>query len=146
MTKQLSRALMLASLVLLASAVVALAAPVKGKTYKGALVRGHERITLRVSKSGHSVLVNVPFAPLYCASGGALQRQSSVAVPISRSGTFAGLIAYEFTQTHLKIAHLTFSGKFSGRTVTGVAHSEFLLAVLKNCDGSSTFSAKATKK
>ena len=144
----------IAVLVVLASAMAVLAwgavalasGPIKGRTYTGALAHGHVKIVLKVSKSGRSVLVTAPFAPLYCEGGGPGARAITHAVPITANGRFKGTIAYEFVATHAKLSRLIFSGRFSGRSVTGVGRSELLLAVLKHCEGSTTFSAKAKKR
>jgi hypothetical protein len=119
-------------------AAVALAAgPVKNAVYVGTL-KG-ELITLKVSKSGKSVKIEDPFPPAYCQGGSAGVRQISNPAAISSSGSFSDTIAYEFVPTKKKTSTLTFTGKFSGRTVSGKAHSHFLLAM--GCDGTSSFSA-----
>ena len=142
MAKQLRPALALALVVSIVPAAVALAASaVKGATYKGAVVHSKEPISLKVANNGKAVTVNIAIAPLYCEGGGAGTRQITRAAPISKSGSFKGSIAYEFQPTHKTTARLFFSGRFSGRTVKGTARSEFPLA--KECDGSTTFSAKA---
>jgi hypothetical protein len=141
---RLAAAPVLASLVatLLAGTAVALTAkPVKGATYTGTTVHGRAAISLRVSKSGKTVTVNAPFAPLYCEGGGAGTRQITKAATISKGGSFKGSISYEFAPTHKITARLFVNGKFSGRTVKGTARSEFPLA--KTCDGSTSFSATA---
>jgi hypothetical protein len=126
---------------LLALTTVALAAgPVKGATYTGTTAHGNAAISLKVSKSGKSVTVNAPSAPIYCQGGGAGTRQITRAATISPSGSFKGSITYEFVPTHRITAHLRFAGKFSGHAVKGTARSEFPLA--KQCDGSTSFSAK----
>ncbi|MGD0455281.1 MAG: hypothetical protein ABSB69_16970 [Solirubrobacteraceae bacterium] len=146
MSRQLRRFLALAIALttgaLLAAAAVALAAgPVKGAKYTGATVHGKQPISLKVSGSGKSVTVSVVFAPLYCEGGGTGERQITKPAAISSSGAFKGSIAYEFTPEHKVTGKLFFNGKFSGHTVKGTARSEFLLA--KQCDGSTSFSAKA---
>ena len=142
MAKQLRSALALALVVSIVPAAVALAASVvKGGTYTGAVVHGKEPISLKVANTGKAVTVNIAIAPLYCEGGGVGTRQITRAAPISKSGSFKGSIAYEFQPTHKTTARLFFSGRFSGRTVKGTARSEFPLA--KECDGSTTFSAKA---
>ena len=103
-------------------------------------MQGTAAITLKVSKSGNSVTVNAPRAPLYCEGGGAPERQITKPASISKGGSFSGSIAYEFIFTHKITAKLLFKGKFSGHAVKGTARSEFVLA--KGCDGSTTFSAK----
>jgi hypothetical protein len=139
---KLRRALLLASIALAATPAVALAAAaIKGATYTGNTVRGKAAITLKVSKSGKSVTVNAPVAPLYCQGGGGPERQITRAAGISKGGSFSGSIGYEFVLTHKLTARLFFKGKFSGHAVKGTARSEFVLA--KSCDGSTTFTAKA---
>jgi len=149
MSKQLRRVLSLAAVVVLLTAVVALAAgPKKGATYTGTTVQNKEPITLKVSANGKSVTVGVLSAPLYCEGGGAAERQITKPVPIAKDGSFKGTITYEFTPTHQKTTKLYVSGKFSGKTVKGSARSEFGLASagarskLKQCDGSTSFTAK----
>jgi hypothetical protein len=142
MARQLRPVLALALVALIAPAAVALAAKtVKGGTYRGALVHTKEPISLKVSKGGKAVTVSLAIAPLYCEGGGVGTRQETKAAAIAKDGSFKGSIAYEFEPTHRITARLFFSGKFSGRTVKGTARSEFPL--VKRCDGSTTFSAKA---
>jgi len=139
---KLRRALLPASIALAATPAVALAAAaIKGATYTGSTVRDKAPITLKVSKSGKSVTVNAPVAPLYCEGGGGPERQITRAAGISQGGSFSGSIGYEFVLTHKLTARLFFKGKFSGHAVKGTARSEFVLA--KSCDGSTTFTAKA---
>jgi hypothetical protein len=142
MTKQARRVLALALVALMAPAAIALASkPVKGATYTGATVHGHAQITLKVSANGRRVTVSMLSPPLYCEGGGGPTRQITKGAAISKSGSFKGSIAYEFKFTHKITSHLFFSGKFSRRTVTGSARSEFTLA--KVCDGSTSFTARA---
>jgi hypothetical protein len=149
MSKQLRWVVSLAAIALLLGAAVALAAgPKKGATYTGATARGKEPIALKVSPSGKAVTVSVQFAPLYCEGGGAGTRQITKPATIAKDGSFKGSITYEFTPTHQKTNKLYFSGKFSGKSVKGSARSEFGLvsaearSKLKQCDGSTSFSAK----
>ena len=142
MAKQLRLALALAITACAATGAVALAANVvRGATYTGTVVHTKEPITLKAAKSGKAVTVSVAFPPLYCEGGGVGTRQITKAAPIAKNGSFKASIAYEFQPTHRTTAHLLLSGRFSGQTVKGTARSEFPLA--KQCDGSTTFTAKA---
>jgi hypothetical protein len=142
MIKQARRVLALVLVATLASGATALASkPVKGATYTGATAHGKAPIELKVSANGKRVTVKMVSAPLYCQGGGAPEVQITKAAAISKSGSFSGSIAYEFRFTHKITSHLFFSGKFSGRTVTGSARSQFTLA--KTCNGSTTFTARA---
>jgi hypothetical protein len=146
---QLGRTLGLTVLVLLLSAAAASAAgPKKGATYAGTAVQGKTAITLKVSANGKAVTVDVPSAPLYCQGGGGPERQITKPAAIGKDGSFKGTITYEFTPNHSKPTKLYFSGKFSGKSVTGHERSEFGLTspeahkTLAQCDGSTSFSAK----
>lgn len=146
---QLGRVLGLTVLALLVSAAVAMAAgPKKGATYSGTIVQGKTTITLKVSANGKSVTASVPSAPLYCQGGGGPERQITKPAAIGKDGSFKGTIVYEFTPTHKNTTKLYFSGKFSGKSVTGHARSEFGLISpeahknLAQCNGSASFSAK----
>jgi hypothetical protein len=146
---QLGRVLGLTVLALLVSAAVAIAAgPKKGATYSGTIVQGKTAITLKVSANGKAVTVGVPSAPLYCQGGGGPERQITKPATIGKDGSFKGTITYEFTPTHKNTTKLYFSGKFSGKSVTGHARSEFGLISpeahknLAQCNGSASFSAK----
>lgn len=131
----------------LATASMALAAgPIKGRTYTGTLAHGPVRIVLKVAKSGRSVLVSAPYAPIYCGPGAAGGRGLTHAVAISARGKFSATITYELKTGHVKLSTLSITGRFSGPKVTGTGRTEFLPAVLAHCDGSTTFSAKAKKK
>jgi len=142
MSKQLRVGLALVIVASMAPAAMALAASaVKGATYTGAVARNKEPISLKVSNSGKAVTMSIAIPPLYCEGGGVGARQITKAAPISKNGSFKGSIAYEFQPTHRTTSRLFFSGRFSGRIVKGTARSEFPLA--KECDGSTTFSAKA---
>jgi len=149
MRTQLGRALGLTVLALLVSAAVATAAgPKKGATYSGTIVQGKTTITLKVSANGKSVTANVPSAPVYCQGGGGPERQISKPAAIGKDGSFKGTITYEFTPSHKDTTKLYVSGKFSGKSVTGHARSEFGLISpearknLAQCNGSASFSAK----
>jgi hypothetical protein len=146
---QLGRALGLTVLVALVCAAVATAAgPKKGATYSGTIAQGHTAITLKVSANGKSVTANVPAAPLYCQGGGGPERLITKPAAIGKDGSFKGTITYEFTPSHKDTTKLYFSGKFSGKSVTGRARSEFGLLSpearknLAQCNGSASFSAK----
>ncbi len=148
MGKLLRRVVSVAIVITVLCAAVALAAGVKkGATYTGSTVQNKEPITLKVAKTGKTVTLNVLFAPLYCQGGGAGERQITKPVPIAKDGSFKGEITYEFTPTHAKTTRLYIVGKFSGKKVKGTARSEFGLinaqahANLKQCDGSTSFSA-----
>lgn len=147
---QLGRTLVLTVLALLVATAVATAAgPKKGATYSGTIVQGKTAITLKVSANGKAVTVSVLSAPLYCQGGGGPERQITKPAAIAKDGSFKGTITYEFTPNHSKPTELYFSGKFSGKSVTGHARSEFGLIspeahkTLAQCDGSASFSAKA---
>jgi hypothetical protein len=143
----MARTLAITMLALLACATIAFAAgPLKGRTYTGTLAQGHVRIVLKVSGSGRSVLVSAPYAPLFCEPGGAGERVIARPVPIAANGRFSGTISYELRPTHAILSRLIFSGRFSGAKVTGTGRSEFLLAAIKHCGGTTSFSAKAKKK
>jgi hypothetical protein len=149
MRKQLRRVVSLAALVVLLAAAAALAAgPKKGATYTGRTVQNKEPIALKVAGSGKAVTVSIQSAPLYCEGGGGGTRQISKPAPIANDGSFKGTITYEFIPTHQKVTKLYFSGKFSGKSVRGTARSEFGLispeahSKLKQCDGSTSYSAK----
>jgi hypothetical protein len=142
MIKQARRILALVLLATLASGAAALASkPVNGATYTGTTAHGKAAIELKVSANGKRVTVKMVSPPLYCEGGGGPTLQITKAAAISKSGSFNGSIAYEFRFTHKITSHLFFSGKFSGRSVTGSARSEFALA--KVCDGSTSFTARA---
>jgi hypothetical protein len=147
MIKPTRRVLVLAlalALATMASGAIALASkPVKGATYIGATAHGKAPIELKVSANGKSVTVKMLSPPLYCQGGGGPELQITKVAAIAKSGSFKGSNAYESRFNHKITALLLFSGKFSGRTVTGSARSEFLLA--KTCDGSTSFSARATR-
>lgn len=150
MSRHLVRILVLAGIALLVAATVALAAgPRKGATYTGTAVHGKESVTLKVSKSGRTVTVSVPFPPLYCEGGGAGTRQVTKPAAIAGNGTFKGSIAYEFIPLHKLVTKLYFSGRFSGKRVSGKVRSEFGLLSpeahrsLLKCNGSTGFSAQA---
>jgi hypothetical protein len=150
MGRQVRRALGLAAAVLLLLAAAALAAgPKKGATYAGTTVHGMDSITLKVSKNGKTVTVNAPFAPLYCQGGGGPTRQVTKSAAIAKNGSFSGSIAYESVSTHTRSTKLYFKGRFAGKLVTGTVRSEFGIggspearASLKQCEGSTSFSAK----
>ncbi|MGA2453395.1 MAG: hypothetical protein ABSG93_07720 [Solirubrobacteraceae bacterium] len=142
MSSQLRRALALSLAIaagLLATAALALAAgAIKGAVYVGTL-KG-EIFTLKVSKSGKTVEIDDAFPPSYCQGGSAGVRQISNPAPISKSGSFRDTISYEFVPTKKKTSTLVITGKFSGRSVSGSAHSDYLLA--SSCSGTSSFKAK----
>ena len=141
-TPVLLRALVLAGVVAVACAAAALAgAPVKGGTYKGKTAHQGDSIRLKVSSNGKTVTAYVPSPPFYCVGGGGPTLEKPRAAAISAGGTFKGAIAYEFTPLHKILVRLYLSGKFSGRTATGTARTEFPYS--KQCNGSTTFSARA---
>jgi hypothetical protein len=149
MSTQLRRVVSLTALVVLFAATAAFAAGAKkGATYAGTTVQNKEPIALKVSRNGKAVTVSVQSAPLYCEGGGGPTRQITKPATIAKDGSFKGTITYEFTPTHQKVTKLYFSGKFSGKSVKGSARSEYGLvspeahANLKQCDGSTSYSAK----
>jgi len=140
--RALARLAVLAGLVALAAPAAATAAgPVRGAKYTGTTVQGKQPIGLKVAASGKSVTVSIETAPAFCQGGSAGTRQITKPATISAGGSFKGSISYEFEPEKKITAKLYFSGRFSGRTVKGTARSEFLLA--KECDGSTSFTAKA---
>jgi len=142
MTRQLRRAVMFVPVIVIATSAVALAAgPVKGGTYKGVTVHARAAISLKVSGSGRAVTVSVPAPPAYCQGGNGPTRQITKPATISSSGSFKGSISYEFALLGKTVINLFYSGRFSGRSVTGTARTEYLLA--KQCNGTTSFSAKA---
>ena len=147
MSRTLRRTVCFALLALLSASAVALAAgPKKGASYSGALSHGKELIALKVSKSGKTVTVNAPLAPLYCEGGSGPTRQITRAAAISANGSFKGSITYEFTPTHTNTARLYFSGRFSGKTVKGAARSEFGIASAEFSGEASSFWSSALPK
>ena len=141
MTKQLRRALAFVPVIVIATSAVALAGPVKGGTYTGSTAHGRAAITLKVSSSGKAVTVSVPSPPAYCQTASGPTRQITRAAAISNSGSFTGSISYEFQLVQKTVVKLFFSGRFSGRRVTGTARSDFIYG--KECNGSTSFSARA---
>ncbi len=149
MRSMLRRTLGLAAVAVLLAATVALAAGAKkGATYVGALARGDETFTLKVSANGRSVIANAAYPPAYCQGGGGPTRQVTMPAKIE-NGSFSGSIGYEFTVTHKITSRLYFKGRFvTGTVVSGTARSEFGVGAtpqakrnLADCEGSTTFTA-----
>ena len=140
---RLRQALALAVVLLLAGGTLAFAAALKkGASYTGSTVKGSEPISLKVSSSGRTVTASIAFAPQFCENGGGVgTKQITKPASISKSGSFQAKISYEFAPEHSIIATLEISGKFSGAKVSGKTTSAFKVA--KQCDGTTSFSAKA---
>jgi hypothetical protein len=138
---QLARALAAAAIVLACTAAAVLAAgPRAGASYSGHTAHGYRPLTLTVSRTGRSVVVNVPFPPLYCQGGGGLERQITHPATIT-ANAFHGSITYEYRLNHRLTARLRFNGRFSGAGVRGTVRSEYFRA--HRCDGSTTYTARA---
>ena len=135
------RGLVAAAALLAATAAIAVASGARaGALYFGHSKQGARPVYLHVSSTGRSVRFDVPFPPLFCQGGGALERQITHRATISSRGTFSGSILYEYKLNHRKTARLYFSGRFSGGTVRGTVRSEYFRA--HQCDGSTGYSAK----
>jgi hypothetical protein len=139
----------------LAGAATALAGPLKGKTYKGAIpssgkssrrhlvipLHAGGNIVLRVSRSGGSVTVSFSSAHpvLYCNTPKLLQVQTTKAAKISSSGSFKASISQRFNPgPGLAPIMQVVSGRFSGGSVSGTIQT-----VQSECGGVTHFSAKA---
>jgi hypothetical protein len=142
MTKQLRRALLFAPVIVIATGAVALAAgPVRGGTYRGTTAHGRAAITLKVSGNGRSVKVSIPNPPGFSSGCGGPAVPSTRAAGISGSGSFSGSISYEFALIRRIVVRVFFSGRFSGRSVSGIVRSQY--AFSRACGGSTSFSARA---
>jgi hypothetical protein len=116
------------------------AAPVKGARYAGLTAHGKGLMTLKVARSGRSVSVSIPAAPVFCARPAIVQIQKSTPARITRKGTFKGSISYEGLFTSGLTVKVYYQGRFNGKRVTGTVRSEFLQVT--GCNGSTSFSAK----
>jgi len=132
-------ALCLAAMALAAGVAPALAAP-RNASYSGRTAHGKRPLTLKVSGDGRSITMNVPFPPLFCRGGGALERQITRPAAIGANGRFRGSITYEYKLNHRRNIRLYFSGRFSGRSITGTVRAEYLRA--PQCNGSTGYSAR----
>jgi len=143
-----------ASLTLAVSAV-ALAGPLKGRTYTGAAptsgVNNQRHVTiplhaggniiLRVSRSGSTVTVSFSSARavLYCNTTQTLQVQKTTAARISSSGSFTATIDQRYSPgPGLPAIVQVVSGRFSGASVSGT-----IKTVQAECGGVAHFSAHA---
>jgi hypothetical protein len=123
-----------------APAAAAAAGPVKGARYTGLTARGSDTVTLKVARTGRSVSVSIPAAPVFCARPAVVQIQKSTPARISKKGTFKGTIAYEGLFTTGVTAKVYYQGRFNGKRATGTVRSEFLQVT--GCNGSTSFAAK----
>ncbi len=127
-------------LALAASAAPAAAAgPVKGAKYAGLTARGSDTVTLKVARTGRSVSVSIPAAPVFCERPAVVQIQKSTPARITKKGAFKGSITYEGLFTTGATAKVYFQGRFNGKRATGTVRSEFLQVT--GCDGSTGFAA-----
>ena len=140
----------------LALAVTALAAPLKGKTYKGSTPKfgsdsEHHKvaitvhsISLKVSSNGKKVSVHLSFGRplLYCQTSSEVHVQETTPAKISGSGSFKATIAERFTKSvgGAPITQIV-SGRFSGHNVKGTIRTT--AEGEKFCEGTTTFSAHA---
>jgi hypothetical protein len=139
----------------LVGSTAALAAPLNGKTYQGAVpssgVRseGHHRvklhaggnIVLRVASNGKTVSVRFTStaAVLYCNTTKRLQVQSTKATKITSSGSFRASISQRFSPgPGLPPIVQVITGHFSGHTVNGK-----IITQAAQCSGVTGFSAHA---
>src|SRR5437763_7769846 len=122
------RWLLLALCALAATAAVAAAGAARNATYNGHTAQGYRPVYLHVSGDGRSVAVDVPFPPLFCQGGGGLERRITSPAAISASGGFHGSITFEYKPKHRRNIRLYFSGRFSGRSVSGKVRVEYLRA------------------
>ena len=142
MTKQLRRALPVVPAIVLATSAAALAAgPVRGHTYRGTTAHGREAISLKVSGNGRAVSVSVPTPPGYSTGCGGPAVQRTKAASIGGGGSFKGTISYEFALLRKIVVKVSFSGRFSGRSVRGIVRSQYVFS--RACSGSTSFSARA---
>jgi len=138
MRKQLRRAACLAGAILAAATAGALAAqPLKGRVYAGVTAHGKASVTATVAKSGKTLTLSVPRAPLYCQGGGPSPTQVTKPAAIAADGSFSGAIVYFYQ------GRVSYKVRFSGRVaktdlITGTLRSEYKS---KECSGSTTFSA-----
>jgi len=129
----------------------ALAAPLKGKTYKGSTPTSgvdHEHhkqklvshtISLKVSSNGKKVTVHMSFGhPLfYCGTQSEVHYQTTSPAKITSSGAFKATILERFTNSvgGAPITQIV-SGHFNGKSVKGTIRTE-----AAECSGSTSFSA-----
>jgi hypothetical protein len=138
----------------IAGSGLALARPLKGRTYRGRTpswgTNGEGRhvathafggIALAVSGSGLSVTVHFTssWPLLYCVIDQPLHSQSTKAVPVAANGTFKATIAQRFQGGPGAAALVqVVTGRFSGSSVKGTIHTR-----AAECSGSASFSATA---
>jgi hypothetical protein len=132
-------AVTLAALVGVPAAVLA-GKPVKGATYTGTY-KDHLGIVLAVSANGKHVSLQESIPPLFCQGGAGGIEAVAKPLAISTSGTFAGTITFRVIHSKA-VAKLAIKGKFSGKKVSGSAHSTWLLT--KGCNGTTTYTATTT--
>ncbi len=141
----------------LAMSVVALAGPLKGKTYSGktpASGVGSEGsyafgarlpVVLKVSANGKSVTASFPGIPeagthravIYCNVGLALIRQITKPASISKTGSFQATILDKLSEEPSVPLKQIVTGKFNGHTVKGTVHT----VTSAGCSGSTTYTA-----
>ena len=80
---KLVRWLLAAAAVSALTAPVALAGAARNARYSGATAHGKRPLTLQVAGDRRRVTMNLPFPPLFCQGGGALERQISSAAAIT---------------------------------------------------------------
>jgi hypothetical protein len=148
-----SRTLALTIALTFALAAVALAGPLKGKTYKGSSSStGHESehhkvrvvshsISLKVSSNGKKVTVHLSFGrPLfYCSTQEQVHFAETSPATIASNGSFKATIQERFSKS-VGPAPITqiVTGRFSGSKVSGTIRTE-----AAECSGSTSFSAHA---
>jgi hypothetical protein len=156
MTSGPSRALAVTfvAVALLAMGAVALAGPLKGRTYQGGVPatgvdrEGHRvkthasgNVVLRVASSGRSVTVRFSStAPvLYCVTQERIHVQTTKAARISASGRFSATIDERFAAgPGAPSVVQVVTGQFTGNTVKGQIRTN-----APPCSGVSSFSAAA---
>ena len=137
----------------LLGAAVALAGPLKGKTYSGTTLAtgtnnygNHVKVhantmTLKVSKNGKTVTVHFGFSipVLYCVTSKKIAVETTFPAKISGSGKFTAKVGERFKAGagEPSITEIV-SGQFSGKSVSGSIKTE-----PAECGGVTHFSAKA---
>ena len=138
---------------MLAGSTAALAAPLNGKTYQGAVpsrglrTEGHHivklhaggNIVLRVAGNGKSVSVRFTStaAVLYCNTTKRLQVQTTKSAKITASGSFKATISQRFVAgPGLAPIVQVITGHFSGHTANGK-----IITQAAQCSGVTGFSA-----
>ena len=116
------------------------AGPVKGARYTGLAAHGKGAMTLKVARTGRSVSVSIPAAPVFCDRPAIVQIQKSTPARVTKKGAFTGSISYEGLFTSGLTAKVYYQGRFNGKRATGTLRSEFLQVT--GCNGSTSFSAK----